>query len=270
MPAHRYYKDMIGFLIKKTFYDLWDNLFKIVILNLGFFACTAIPIFLPRLGALFVESLPLEIFLTALGILCCTVYLSAAGLTIKPISDYGSFTFKEFLHSFKKAWPAGLILGLVVFIFFLIVTLVIPFYLDMESPLLGVALAAIIFWTAVFAVLSIQYFFTVIARLTPSIRKALKKCMLIAFDNTGLSIFLILNNAVALVLSVFFAFMFPGPVGVLLYIDEALRLRLLKYDWIEANPGENRRKIPWDALLIEERERTGTRTFRNFIFPWKD
>jgi len=262
---------MIGFLIKKTFYDLWDNLFKIVLLNLGFFACSAIPIFLPRLATLFIQSAALEIALTAFGILCCTVYLSAAALTIKPVSDYSSFTFKEFLQSFKKAWPAGLVLGLIVFVIFLIMTVIIPFYLQMESPVLGLALAAIIFWTAVFAVLSIQYFFTVIARLNPSgLVKALKKCMLIAFDNTALSFFLILNNIIALVVSVFFAFMFPGPVGVLLYLDEALRLRLLKYDWLEANPNENRRKIPWDALLIEERERTGTRTFRNFIFPWKE
>jgi len=94
--------------------------------------------------------------------------------------------------------------------------------------------------------------------------------MLICLDNTGLAIFMVINNIIALVLSVFFAFMFPGPVGILLYLDEALRLRLLKYDYLEANPGVNRRKIPWDALLIEERERTGTRTFRNFIFPWKD
>ena len=64
--------------------------------------------------------------------------------------------------------------------------------------------------------------------------------------------------------------MFPGPVGVLLYLDEALRLRLLKYDYLEANPEADRKKIPWDALLIDEREKTGDRTLKNFIFPWKD
>ena len=93
--------------------------------------------------------------------------------------------------------------------------------------------------------------------------------MLISIDNTGFSIFLILNNLVSLIISVFLAFMFPGPVGIVLYLDQALRLRLLKYDWLEANPEADRKKIPWDALLIEEREKTGTRSFRNFIFPWK-
>jgi len=94
--------------------------------------------------------------------------------------------------------------------------------------------------------------------------------MLISLDNTGLAIFLFVHNILALMLSVVLVFMFPGPAGVLLYIDEAVRLRLLKYDYLEANPGANRKKIPWDALLIEERDKTGSRTFKNFIFPWKD
>jgi hypothetical protein len=74
---------------------------------------------------------------------------------------------------------------------------------------------------------------------------------------------------ILIIISALTAFLIPGPAGILLYLDEALRLRLLKYDWIESHPGEGRR-IPWDALLIDEREKTGTRSFRNFIFPWKD
>jgi hypothetical protein len=73
-----------------------------------------------------------------------------------------------------------------------------------------------------------------------------------------------------LAVSLFLALLFPGPAGILLFLDEAMRLRLLKYDWLEANPDANRRKIPWDALLIEEREKTGTRSLKSFIFPWKD
>jgi len=261
---------MIGFLIKKTFYDLWDNMFKIVILNLGFLACTAIPVFLPQLFAMFIDSIVVEIIITAIGILACSIYLSAASLVIKSISDYSSFTFMEFLKSFKNAWPAGLVMGFFVFLLFLVFTVILPFYLEIENPIVGIALAAIIFWTALFAILSSQFYFTVIARLNPSIRKAVKKCMLISMDNTGMSIFLLIHNIIALVISAVFVFLFPGPVGLLLYLDEALRLRLLKYDWLEANPEADRRKIPWDALLIEERERTGSRTFRNFIFPWKD
>jgi len=261
---------MIGFLIRKTFYDLWDNMFRIVVLNLGFIACVAISFFLPRLGDLFTDSDILKLILFAPGILICSIYLAMAAFTIKPISDYGSFSFQDFFKTFKTAWPAGLVMGFFVIFLFLIVTVTIPEYIAMEPPMVGLVLASIIFWTAFFAVLSFQYYFSVITRLGPGLRKALKKSVLIAMDNTGLSIFLIIHNIFVLIISSFLVFMFPGPVGILLYIDQAVRLRLLKYNWLEANPGVNRRKIPWDELLIEEREKTGERTLKNIIFPWKD
>jgi len=264
-----YYLLMIGFLLKKTLYDLWDNMFRIVAINLGFAAAAALPIFLPQLAAKFFGSAALEMVLSALGIFVCSVYLAAAAFSLKSISDYGSFGFGDFFRNLKAALPAGLVMGLFVFLIFLVATVIIPFYLSIGSPV-GLALAAVVFWVTIFALLSFQFYFTVYARLGSNIKKAFRKCMIISLDNSGFSIFLLLHNIVALVLSVLFAFMFPGPAGILLYLDEALRLRLIKYDWLEANPGANRRKIPWDALLIEEREKTGNRSLKNFIFPWKD
>jgi hypothetical protein len=260
---------MIGFLLRKTFYDLWDNLFRIVLINIGFLAVTAIPVFLPRLAAKFISSTPLEIGLTAIGIIICSIYLSAAAHSLKSISNYGSFGFVEFFRGFKIAWPAGIVMGLFVIVLFLMVYVVIPFYMSFDSTV-GLLLGMFIFWAVIFALLSFQFYFTVYARLSTNLIKVFKKCMLISLDNSGMAIFVLIHNFVALILSVFLAFIFPGPAGALLYLDEALRLRLLKYDWLEANPGADRKKIPWDTLLIEEREKTGTRTLKNLIFPWKD
>jgi len=261
---------MIGFLIRKTLYDLWDNMFRIVVLNIGFIAVAAIPILLPSLAVRFFNSVVLEIVLSALGILVCSVYLAAASLSLKSVSDYGSFGFGDFFKAFKTAWPAGVVMGFFVFVVFLVATLVIPFYLSMESPIVGLALAAVIFWAIIFAVLSFQFYFTIHARLGSNLKKSFRKCMIIFLDNSGFSIFMLFHNLIVLIISAVFVFMFPGPAGVLLYLDEALRLRLLKYDWLEENPGANRRKIPWDVLLMDERDKTGTRSLKNFIFPWKD
>jgi len=260
---------MIGFLLRKTLYDLWDNMFRIVLLNLGFAIAAAIPIFLPQLAVRFFNSVILEIGLSAIGILVCSVYLATAAFSLKSISDYGSFGFGDFFGNIKKALPAGLVMGFFVFLLFLVATIVIPFYLGMGSTI-GLGLAALVFWVTIFALLSFQFYFTVYVRLGSKIRKSFKKCMIISMDNSGFSLFILLHNIAALAISIVFAFMFPGPAGILLYLDEALRLRLLKYDYLEANPDANRRKIPWDALLIEEREKTGTRSLKNFIFPWKD
>jgi hypothetical protein len=259
---------MLGFLLKKTFFDLWDNLFRAALVNIGFIASIAIPVFIPPL----LEPVPgLALVVLLIGVLWCFVYLLTAAVSLKTISDYGSFGFGDFFRNMKKAWPAGLVAGLLVFIFILLTTQVIPFYIGMaQIPMLGLFLAAVIFWTIVVGILSLQFFPAVRARLDTNIIKILKKCFLIFFDNSGFCIFSFIFAVVFLVLSVFLAFLFPGPAGILLFLDEGLRLRLLKYDWLEANPGENRRKIPWDALLIDDRERTGTRSLRSFIFPWKD
>jgi hypothetical protein len=257
---------MIGFLIKKNLFDLWDNLFKVALINLGFIASVAIPVFIPTLLA----SVPaLALIVVFLGILWCLVYLSAASLSLKTISDYSSFGFQDFWANLKPALPAGLTLAVLGVLGYVLCFFVIRFYLQMNS-MIGLLLAAVIFWTVVVALLSFQFLFAVRARLDTKLSKIIKKCFIFFFDNPGFCIFSFLNNLVMLVLSFFLALLFPGPAGILLFLDEAMRLRLLKYDWLEANPDADRRKIPWDALLIEEREKTGTRSLKSFIFPWKD
>jgi hypothetical protein len=261
---------MIGFLVKKTFFDLWDNLFRAALINLGFIASLAIPVFLPGLF----ESIPvLSLAAVFIGLLWCFVYLAAAALSLKAVSDYGSFGFGDFFNNLKTVWPGGIAMGIIVCIIWIMAAVVIPFYLSMNS-MIGLLLAAVIFWTMAAACLSLQFFFAIRARLDTKLTKVLKKCFIIFFDNPGFCVFSLLHNLAVLALSAFLAFLFPGPAGVLLYLDEALRLRLLKYDWMEANPqeaaGPKRRKIPWDVILIDERERTGTRSLKNFIFPWKD
>jgi len=257
---------MIGFLIRKNFYDLWDNLFKICLINLGFLASISFPIFVPQLF----RAVPLLGLGTLLiGILWCFVYLSAAAASLRCISDYDNFGFADFFENLKKTWPLGLVAGGMAFFGYILCTVVIPFYLSMES-MLGLILAAVIFWSLVTTVLAMQFFFAVRFRLDASIAGAIKKSFIIFFDNPMFCIFTLLHNLFVLTISGFLAFLVPGPAAVLLFLDEGLRLRLMKYDWLEANPDADRRQIPWDALLIDEREKTGTRSLRNFIFPWKD
>jgi hypothetical protein len=261
-----YSSAMIGFLIKKTFFDLWDNLVRIILVNLGFILSAAIPLALPTL---LVSIPPLSVAVLVIGILWCCVYLVTTSLTLKSISDNEHFGFKDFFGNIREAFPAGLMLGGFVCAIVLLVTTVIPFYLQMGS-IFGLLLSAIIFWTLVIGVLSLQFFSAIRTRLDHKLTKVIKKCFIFFFDNPGFSIFCFIHNVALMALSVLLAFMVPGPAGILLFLDEGVRLRLLKYDWIEANPTENRRKVPWDSLLIDERERTGSRSLRNFIFPWKD
>jgi hypothetical protein len=264
-----YHGIMIGFLIKKTFFDLWDNMFRLILLNIGFIASLAIPVFLP--GLISIPAIPIIVFVA--GFVWCFVYLAAAALSVKAISDYGAFGFSDFLANIKEGWKTGLALGITSILIYIVARNAIPFYLQMNS-LFGLFLAAVIFWTVATSICSLQFFFAIRARLDTKLVKVYKKCFIIFFDNPGFSIYSLLHSIVTLILSAVLAMLLPGPAGILLFLDEALRLRLLKYDWLEANPdhtgSKKRRHIPWDEILIDEREKTGTRSFRNFIFPWKD
>lgn len=265
-PPLAYYRPMIGFLLKKTFYDLWDNLFRIALLNLGFLLSASIPIILPsKLAGVPVISL----MVLALGVFWCFIYLAASALCVKEISDYGYFGFKDFFVNIRKGLTTGLLLGFICLIILLFGSVALPFYASLNS-LIGVFAAALVFWTLAIVGLAVQYVLPVRARLDTKLKKVVKKSFIIFFDNPGLSIFALFHNIIILVISAFLAFLAPGPAGVLLFMDEALRLRLLKYDWLEENPDADRKKIPWDELLIDERERTGSRSLKSFIFPWKD
>ncbi|WP_232616874.1 hypothetical protein [Treponema primitia] len=264
IPA--YSNPMFGFLIKKSFYDLWDNLFRVVLVNLVFLAfLIAAVLVLPLF-----ESLPL-LGLVFLGffMLLCFVYLSTAALTLKAISDYSSFGFADFFRNLKSAWPAGVLLGILFFLGFLFVTMGIPFYFNLGS-FLGLLLGSLLFWTLLIGILALQFYFPIRSRLDTKFFKIIKKCFLILLDNSFFCIMSGIVSLVILALSLPLLFLLPGPGGVLLFLDEALRIRLLKYDWLEANPNADRRKIPWDVLLVDEREKTGTRTLKGLIFPWKD
>ena len=291
---------MIGFLLKKNFFDTWDNFFKIALLNAGFLGFAAIPVFVP---ALFISVPALEITILLIGILWCFVYLSAAARSLKRISDYGSFTFFDFIENLKTSWPGGLTMGALAFALLMLSTVTIPFYLSFKS-MIGLLLAAFIFWSMVSMVLALQFFFSLQARLETGIWKAIKKCFIIFIDNPAFCVFSLAHNLFLALICLFPVFLIvPGPAGMLLFLDQGLRLRLMKYDWLESEGARDsaaeaegaangeatgsatngdagaargssrslyRKKIPWDAILIDEREKTGNRSLKSFIFPWKD
>ena len=275
---------MISFLIKKTLFDLWDNSIRIILLNVGFVFSLSIPLFISPM----LEFIPvLEMAVFVLGILWLGVYFLAASYSLKAVSDYGSFGFGDFKNNLKITWPIGLAFGLVLLLGYLLCAVVIPFYLGMKS-IAGLLLAASVFWILVVSVLALQFFSAIRARLDTRFIKIVKKCFIIFLDNPLFSIFALFHNMFLLAISVLSAFIFPGLSGVLLFLDEGLRLRLFKYDWLEtsaaagsdvklgANVAPNassrtgKNQIPWDTILAEEREKTGTRSLKNLIFPWKE
>ena len=261
---------MTVFLIKKTFFDLWDNAFRIALLNIGFIASFAFFLLLNRLLEVF-SPLPSAVsaLIFLLAVAWYSVYMAAAAVCVKNISDYSYFGFADFGAALRSVWKTGIAFSLFLSAGALLFTFIIPFYLLLNSAS-GLLVASLLFWTFVLLTTMFQYFFAARARLGVTVVIIIKKCFLLFTDNPLFFAGTMLLALLFLVLSAATAFLFPGPAGVLLFLDEALRLRLLKYDWLEQNSGADRRYIPWNKVLAEEYEKTGRRTMRGLLFPWKD
>jgi uncharacterized membrane protein YesL len=257
---------MVGFFLKKAFFDGWDHLFALVLLNLAFVAIIALGILVP--GA---AGAPAWLGLASglLAFVAGSVWWSTCVFALKAVADFGSISFNAVLEAFKKAWLPGLQLGLVGAAAAFLLSIGLPFYLS-KGGIIGALAAGILFWCAIILALSIQYYVPLRARLGGGFRKNIRKSLILFFDNPFFSLFLLLYNLVTLAISFFLAFLAPGFAGVALASDVALRLRLYKYDWIEANPEANRRQVPWEELLVEDRELVGKRTLKGMIFPWKE
>jgi hypothetical protein len=269
---------MTIFLLKKTFFDLWDNLFRIMILNLGFLLSLSLVFVVPPLFSHFPAAGMVFLFMLIFWLF---VYLCAASAALKEVSDYRSMSLRDFAANVQKALMPALFLFTLSGLIFFLVRLSIPVYFRFGS-LAGMTAAFFYLWLCFMFFGMLQFYPAIYFRLgrhtpgsTPGLLvESLKKCAVIFFDNPLFCIFSLALNTIFVVLII------PCPCWSLLLLDEGLRLRLLKYDWLEGQkklsgtgegggPAKSRSPIPWDELLAEEREKTGNRSWRDFLFPWK-
>lgn len=254
-------------MVKKWFFDMWDHFLPVIIMNLGFILVLVVPFLLP--SALLDVSVALSVASLVVGVLLFFLYSSAVAFACREIANYQAPTFKQFFGYFKETWPAGLVLGGIYSLHVLILWVAFPVYGAMGN-ILGLAAIVFLFWASVIWLLASQFYLPIRSRLDTNIKKIIRKSFIIFFDNTWFSLLVGLGTVAIFLVSGFTAFLIPGITGVMLWQQVALKLRLYKYDYLEENPDADRKKIPWTALLIDEKERVGKRTLRGMIFPWKE
>lgn len=257
---------MIGFFIKKAFFDGWDNLIALIIMNLGYVVL---------LGFGYLVTYALEVSaVSALVVMIIWVCILQFYNGIVSFFTYEFVKYKrpgisEFFGYARRVLPYLPVICIYTAVIAVILLLVLPFY--MATPgILGAVSVAVMFWVLVFAVLALQYYYPVVVQLGDPPLKALKKSMIITLDNLGFSVFLFIYTCINTVISVLTAFLVPGIASVLMSHQVALRLRLMKYDYLEEHPEAKKRDIPWYALLVDERKKVGPRSLKGMIFPWKE
>lgn len=257
---------MIWFTIKKTFFDLWDHLFSILLLNFGGVLLFGLLLYL-------VQFLGVQPVLAVVGagiaLLIFGQYLGVAALMTSKIADYTTPEVKQTFRYLRDTWKASFVFSVLIALQVLIILIVLPWYLQMGG-VIGMAIMSIFFWSSVLWWLASQYYFPLHSRIEQRPGKMIFKCFVLLFDNPVFTLALAAGTLVMAALSLITAFLFPGVGGILLWHQIGGKLRFYKYDYLEQHPGTNRTHIPWDTLLHDEREHVGKRTLRNMIFPWKE
>ena len=274
---------MLGFFFKKNFYDGWDNVLFIFVPNL------ILDVFFLIGGGLF--YLGTKVNGTA-GIIIwgCTVLLVITAGSIlslawaesaAKIADYESAEIKPFFTSLKTCIKDGILYGIVLFAVLIISAAGIIFYFRPVSgatlPFIGLMAGSVFFWIMLTIISALFWYPSLRAIMHNPFKKSIKKCFIILFDNIGSCVVLGIYNIFLLIISIVMVGLAPGLGGIGLSRVNFLRILLKKYDYLEIAEKEDagkkpvfRNKIPWQELLKEDIEITGSRYIKSFFMPWKE
>ena len=258
---------MVGFFIKKAFFDGWDNLIGLVLFNLIYIAL----IFAGLWGSSYLTALSpmLSFVLLAVVLLAYSLIAGGTAAVVSNYSNYQRDSWNAFRGGIVRNIRHSLLFFAMNFLFFMNIILIMPFYMSMGN-IVGIAAVVVMAWIEIFLALAVAYYFPLM-NLLPGDRplKTLRKCLIIIGDNLGFTFFLVLYRLFMLVMSVLTMGLVPGVTGAQLAEQDAMKLLMFKYDYLDENKGADRKHLPWEDLLYDEKEKVGPRSLKNMIFPWK-
>lgn len=264
---------MIGFFLKKNFCDGWDNVLYLLLPNIIISLSSALAFFI--LSRIFSLQSSFALVLTCAAFIMLLAFAMVLAMAFSEnaaeIANFSMPSIASFFTQIPKVLPDALRYGALMGVLVVAGAIGIPVYNSMGG-ILGNALALILLAFEIVFFLSLQWFVPLRALLHDNFSKCLKKCFIIFFDNTAFSIFMFIYNLFLTALSFAIFTVLPGTCGIVLAQVNALRLRLYKYDWLDANPQfksvKHRKNIPWDALLENDRNTLGPRPFKSFFMPY--
>ncbi|MBO4858886.1 MAG: hypothetical protein J5527_10275 [Treponema sp.] len=272
---------MYGFILKKNFCDAWDNLLSVVITNI-LFLLSGLGILL--LSATFTNKCAetitdgafygIQLLIMLFGLIVLSIIAFAYGEVAARIADFKGITILDFFKEIPGVLKDAILFAILVTAIIFVSGYSLNYYFIQQQSVFGICVGALLFWIDIFIILSLQWFIPLRSTMHNKFGKTLKKCFIIFFDNTGYSILLAINNLVMMALSVLLIGLVPSIAGIAIAKQNALRIRLYKYDYLEEHPElktkKERKQIPWEELIYEDRETLGPRKLRSFLFPWKD
>ena len=274
---------MYGFLFKKNFCDGWDNLFSVVVINVLFLISMVGIILLSSFAttqmggnenATDLVFLLVQSAILFLGLFIFNIFDFAYGELAQKIANFEGIHLLDFFKRIPGVLLDAFLFTLLIMLVVFVSVYSIYFYTIQQQSLISLFVGALLFWLDIFILLSLQWFVPIRSTFHNKFFKCLKKCFIIFMDNTGFSIIMALYNLLLTALSILPIGFFPSLCGVSISKHNAFRLRMYKYDYLEEHPElkspRERRQIPWEELIYEDREALGPRKLKSFLFPWKE
>lgn len=261
---------MKGLLLRKAFYDGWDSVLFIMLVN-----TLLIFVVFMGLGLAHFTAATFTAFLTIfiIGVLLTGVFILPVSDELALVAANQPVSYKRYFCSLKKYILRGPVYILITVFFLVLFPLAVHWYFSLGGTV-GFVLGMLMFWIAVVFYLSFQWFLPIRSQLEDNFPKAIRKCFIIFFDNPGLSAFLLLYSLGLLIISLVPFLLLPGISGIILAQNEAFRLLMRKYDWMEDHPEIDfavaRKKVPWDEILADDYDIVDARTLKNLVMPWKE
>ncbi len=257
---------MIRLLIRKSFYDMWDNLLGLVLSNLVCNAFIAGFVFTTGIGGNL--SGTGKFTLTFAGLVFFCLYTTGFSGTAHSWTSFKNGIFINFAGSLKA--------GFTHFLFycaetvFLVVNagFLIPFYYR-GTGFASTLICAFLCFAEFELFLSVQYYLPLFQAMPEDgPLKTFRKSLLLVTENFLFTVFLVIHSAFNIVLSAVTLFFLPGLSSVAVLRNNAVRLLLIRYDWMEEKHVDRHHIIVSD-MLASENAAVGHRTLKDFFFPWK-
>ncbi len=253
--------------IKKTFFDLWDHLFFAMAVNLVFTLST---LGLTSLSFLFQGLGPVGLFVfLPLPLLAAAVLGGLATFWARDITVKGSAHFADVLPHLVASWKPSLAFGLAWIVLAAGFLFGVPFYSSVNS-IVGFVFGVVMAWALFFGTGMSLYYPGLNAQVEAKVGKLVRKSFLVFLANPWTSLVMILVFFLGLAGTILTLGFFPGILGLSIWLQVCFKFVMAKYEWIEANPEADHKKVPWNVILAEDMEKVGPRSLKSLIFPWKD
>lgn len=257
---------MIKFLIKKSFYDGWDNLIPSFIYNIGSMSIIAVYLFI--VSKIQDTKVLAFFYLTAFFLLLfCTYIFGISGITFK-WSRYEASYGSGFFDGIKNHPWHIVVYYLILLVVFFCFTTLIPLYLEQQS-FLGLFLAFMQLWVSLFLLISIQYYVPLCFHLegrNPFF--ILKQCFILTLDNKLYTLFVSIKTVFDFLLSALSFFFVPGLMFISLSHMDSVKLLHIRYRYVDEHHTTKKDANVY-SMLEEENDNIGERSLRGMFKPWK-